>query len=240
MTFVLTLTSVCTHSGNPVRPVRPFRDIVDKISSEGAFFAMETIEYSYFPTRREWRKWLEKNHAKATEAWVLRYKKGSSMPSITYEEALEEALCYGWIDGRMRGVDSEKSIVRFSPRRPKSIWSKVNKDKAKSLIAEGKMTAAGMAKIEAAKKSGAWDNAYVLKVAQDVPADLQEALSRNKKADSNFRKFPPSRRNGYIYYLSSAKTPVTRQKRIAEVIERSMVLKQPKPQPGEKWWQVKR
>jgi uncharacterized protein YdeI (YjbR/CyaY-like superfamily) len=201
---------------------------------------METINHLYFRTRCEWRKWLEKNHAEATEAWVLRYKKGGGTPSITYEEALEEALCYGWIDGKIRGVDSEKSAVRFSPRKPKSVWSKVNKDKAEKLIADGKMTAAGMVKIEAAKKGGAWDNAYVLKVAQEIPADLKESLSRNRKAEANFRKFPPSRRNGYIYYLNSAKTPATRQKRIVEIIERSMALNRPKPQPGEKWWQVRR
>jgi uncharacterized protein YdeI (YjbR/CyaY-like superfamily) len=201
---------------------------------------METINYLYFPTRREWRKWLQQNQARATEAWVLRYKKASGITSITYEEALEEALCYGWIDGRVRGVDGEKSAVRFSPRKPKSNWSKVNKDRAEKLIAEGKMAAAGMAKIDAAKKSGAWESAYVLKVAQEIPSDLQEALSRNKEAEANFRKFPPSRRNAYIYYLNAAKTPATRQKRITEVIERSIVLKQPKPQPGEKWWQVKK
>jgi uncharacterized protein YdeI (YjbR/CyaY-like superfamily) len=201
---------------------------------------METADYLYFPTRRAWRRWLEKHHGKAAEAWVLRYKKGSSTPSLSYLEALEEALCYGWIDGRMRGVDSEKSAVRFSPRRPGSIWSKVNKDKAEKLIAEGRMTAAGMAKIEAAKKTGAWDRASVLKVAQEIPADLREALSGNKAAEENFSKFPPSRRNGYIYYVNDAKAPATRRKRIAEVVERSMVLKQPKPRPGEKWWRVKR
>ena len=201
---------------------------------------MEIQNALYFPTRREWRKWLEKNHAKETEAWVLRYKKDSGKSSVTYEEALEEALCYGWIDGRMRGVDSEKSAVRFSPRKAKSRWSKVNKDKAEKMIAEGKMTAAGMTKIEDARESGAWASAYVLKEAQEIPADLQKALQQNKEIWSNFQKFPPSRRNGYIYWLDDAKTPATRQKRIAEIIDRSAVLKQPKPKPGEKWWQVRR
>lgn len=195
----------------------------------------------YFPTRGEWRRWLEKNHAKETEAWVLRYnKKNSGTLSVTYEEALEEALCFGWIDGRMRGVDSEKSAVRFSPRKDKSVWSRVNKDKAERLIKEGKMTPAGLAKIEAAKKSGAWDNTRALKVAQEIPADLQEALRKNLEAWDNFQKFPSSRRNGYIFYVNDAKTPATRQKRIADVVSFSMVLKQPKPQPGEKWWQVRR
>lgn len=199
---------------------------------------MEIANPLYFQTRRDWRQWLERNHARETEAWVLRYKKDSGKQSITYNEALEEALCYGWIDGRMKGIDSEKSAVRFSPRKPKSIWSKVNKDKAEKLITEGKMTPAGMEKIEAAKKSGAWDNAYVLKVAQDIPADLQEALSKNKEAKANFQKFSPSRRNGYIYYLADAKTTATRQKRIADIIALSLQPKQPKPQPGEKWWQL--
>jgi uncharacterized protein YdeI (YjbR/CyaY-like superfamily) len=116
----------------------------------------------------------------------------------------------------------------------------VNKDKAEKLIKEGKMTAAGMAKIEEAKKNGAWDNAYVLKVAQEIPADLQEVLKKTPEAWDNFQRFPPSRRNGYIYYLNDAKTPATRQKRIADVVSFSMVLKQPKPQPGEKWWQIRR
>src|SRR3989337_1232966 len=123
---------------------------------------MEVSDALYFKNRREWRKWLERHHAKETEAWVLRYKKDSGKPSVTYEEALDEALCYGWIDGRMKGVDAEKSAVRFSPRKVRSRWSKVNKDKAERLISEGKMTAAGLAKIEEARQSGAWANAYVL------------------------------------------------------------------------------
>lgn len=199
---------------------------------------MESDNYLYFPTRREWRKWLEKNHAGETEAWVLRYKKDSGKPSVSYDDALDEALCFGWIDGRMKGVDSEKSAVRFSPRKPKSRWSKVNKEKAEKLITEGKMTEAGMATIKEAKKSGAWAKAYVLKETQEIPADLREALSKNKESENNFRKFPPSRRNAYIYWLDDAKTSATRQKRIIEVVARSMILKQPKPEPGEKWWRV--
>jgi uncharacterized protein YdeI (YjbR/CyaY-like superfamily) len=140
----------------------------------------------------------------------------------------------------MRGVDSEKSAVRFSPRNAKSRWSRVNKDKAEKLIAKGKMTPAGLAAIEEAKKSGNWDKAYVLRVPQQIPADLQEALQKNEEIWSNFQKFPPSRRNAYIYWLDDAKTSATRQKRIAEIIDRSAILKQPRPQPGEKWWQVRR
>jgi uncharacterized protein YdeI (YjbR/CyaY-like superfamily) len=116
----------------------------------------------------------------------------------------------------------------------------VIEDGAERLIAGGKMTAAGLAKIKAAKKSGAWEKAYILNIAQELPPDLKKALSRCKEAMANFLKFPPSRRNACIYYLNDAKTPATRQKRIAEIIERSMLLKHPKPQPGKKWWQIKR
>ena len=197
---------------------------------------MEISNPLYFPTRREWRKWLERNHAKETEAWVLRYKKDSGKPSVNYEEALNEALCYGWIDGRMKSIDAEKSAVRFSPRKARSRWSKVNKDKAEKLISEGKMTAAGLAKIEEARQSGAWANAYVLNEKQEIPADLQEALLKDKAAGENFQSFPPSRRNAYIYWLNDAKTPATRQRRIAEVVTRSAMPKRPRPKPGEKWW----
>ncbi|OGO22882.1 MAG: hypothetical protein A2Z28_02770 [Chloroflexi bacterium RBG_16_51_9] len=197
---------------------------------------MEVEDALYFPNRPAWQKWLEKHHDKEKDVWLLRYKKDSGKPSVSYEDALEEALCFGWIDGKIKGIDNEKSGLRFSPRKARSRWSKVNRDKAEKLIAEGRMTAAGLAKIEEAKKSGAWDNAYVLREKQEIPADLEEALSKNKVAWDNFHSFPPSRRNPYIYWLNEAKTPATRQRRIAEVVTRSAMPKRPRPKQGEKWW----
>jgi len=206
----------------------------------GYYWGMEVENALYFPNRPQWRKWLEQNHDKANDVWILRYRKDSSKPAISYEEALEEALCFGWIDGKVKGIDNEKSGLRFSPRKAKSRWSMVNREKAERLMKEGKMTPSGLAAIEAAKKSGAWENAYVLDKAIDIPADLEEALAQNKLADAAFRSLPPSRRNAYIYHLDDAKTPETRQKRIGEVIRIAMQPKQPKPQPGEKWWQIPR
>lgn len=201
---------------------------------------MEIDNPLYCPSRLEWRKWLEQNHAKEKEVWILRYRKDSGKPSVSYNDAVEEALCFGWIDGKVKGIDSEKSGLRFSPRKARSSWSKINKDKAEKMIKEGKMTAAGLVKIEEAKKSGAWVNAYVLREAQDIPDDLKEALAGNKEAWNNFQSFAPSHRNAYIYWLNDAKTPETRQRRIAEVVTRSAMPKQPRPEPGEKWWQVRR
>lgn len=188
---------------------------------------MEITNALYFPNRREWRRWLAQNHDKETEAWVLRYKKNSGKPSVSYEEALEEALCFGWIDGRMRGVDSEKSAVRFSPRKAKSRWSKVNKDKAEKLIEQGKMVPAGLAKIEEAKKGSNWDNAYSTRMIEGIPPDLEEALSANQEAWKNFQRFATGYRNTYIYWVNDAKTSETRKRRIAEVVARSAINKKP-------------
>ena len=110
----------------------------------------------YCASRREWRKWLERNHDKENEVWLERYKKSSGTTSVSYLEALEEAISFGWIDGKVKGIDSTKSAIRFSPRRPDSIWSKGNKDRAEKLIKEGKVTPAGLAAVESARKRGHW------------------------------------------------------------------------------------
>src|SRR3972149_6842154 len=132
---------------------------------------MEVEDALYFPNRPAWQKWLEKHHDKEKDVWLLRYKKDSGKPSVSYEDALEEALCFGWIDGKVKGIDNEKSGLRFSPRKAKSRWSKTNKDKAERLIREGRMTPAGLAKIEEAKKGGVWDSAYVTHQSEmEIPA----------------------------------------------------------------------
>ncbi len=201
---------------------------------------MEIDNPLYCAGQPEWHKWLEQNHAKEKAVWLLRYKKDSATPSVTYTEALEEALCFGWIDGKVKGIDKEKSAIRFSPRKPKSLWSKTNKDKAEKLIQEGRMTPAGLAKIEEARKSGNWDNAYASGQPQEIPADLTRALEKNKEAWNSFLGFSDSHKNAYIFWINDAKTPVTRQKRIADVVVRAAMPKQPKPEPGEKWWRTRR
>ena len=174
-----------------------------------------------FKDTQEWRHWLEQNHRKAKEARVAIYKKRSKLPGLRYEEALEEALCFGWIDGIMKSIDQDRFVLRFSPRKANSIWSRRNKDKAEQLVAQGRMTTAGLSRIDEAKKNGSWDAAYTNKTREEIPPDLEKALMKNPTARKNFQRFANSYRNMYIGWINGAKTEKTRKKRITEVIERS-------------------
>jgi uncharacterized protein YdeI (YjbR/CyaY-like superfamily) len=174
-----------------------------------------------FEDKTKWRKWLEQNHDKAREALLLHYKKGSKKHSVSHLEAIEEALSFGWIDSILKRVDDESFMLKYTPRKPNSVWSKVNKDKAEQLIAQGKMTVAGMKAIKEATKNGNWDNAYTSLIKETLPSDLKQALMKNKKAWYNFQKFATTYRNMYTGWLNSARTEATRQKRIAEILYRS-------------------
>ena len=180
-----------------------------------------------FENSAEWRKWLEKNADSAGEAWLVQYKKHSGKVSLSYEDAVLEALCFGWIDGKLKSIDKDKFIIRYSPRKAGSVWYKVNKDKAERMIAAGRMTAAGLAKIAEAKKSGFWDAAYTNKTRDEIPSDLKQGLTEDSKAWNNFEKFANSYRNMYIGWVTGAKTEATRKKRIAEVVHRSALNKKP-------------
>jgi uncharacterized protein YdeI (YjbR/CyaY-like superfamily) len=188
---------------------------------------VELSEALDFKDSQEWYRWLEQNHDKETEAWLVIYKKRSKQTGLQYDEALVEALCFGWIDGKMRSIDDHKFILRFSLRKAKSIWSKINKEKAELLISQGKMTEAGFAKIEEAKKNGLWEEAYTNRKKDIIPADLENALSENKTAWINFHNFANSYRNMYIGWVTNAKTDDTRKRRIAEVVTRSTLNKKP-------------
>lgn len=188
---------------------------------------MEFENAIYFKDKADWRQWLEKNHADSNEVWILHYKKSSGTPSVSIAEAGEEAICFGWIDSKMKSIDAEKFILKYSPRRPKSAWSKVNRQRAERMIASGKMTAAGLAAIEAAKKNGFWDAAYAKAVRDEMPLDLKEALEFNPLALKNFEGFAGSYRNTYIRWVAGAKTETTRKKRIAEVVSRSILNRKP-------------
>ena len=177
----------------------------------------------YFRQRNEWRNWLIKNHNKGSPVWLLFHRKSSCKESINLEEAVEEALCFGWIDGKLRKVDHERFIVRFSIRKSSSVWSKINKERAEKLIEAGKMTSAGMSKIQAAKESGSWDNAYTNKKKDPTPPDLEEALMNNKEAWVNFQNFANSYKNMYIGWINAAKTGDTRNRRIKKVVEQSFI-----------------
>jgi uncharacterized protein YdeI (YjbR/CyaY-like superfamily) len=188
---------------------------------------METENAVHFSNSEEWRRWLEQNHDKEKEAWLIHYKKNSGKHTVSYLDALEEALCFGWIDGKLKGIDEDKFALRYSPRKDKSIWSKVNKEKAEKLIALGRMTAAGLKKIEEAKNNGFWDKAYTNKEVEEIPADLEEALSVNESARENFHRFANSYSNMYIGWVNNAQTGETRKRRIMEVVKRSALNKKP-------------
>jgi uncharacterized protein YdeI (YjbR/CyaY-like superfamily) len=180
-----------------------------------------------FTDRRQWRIWLQQNHQREKEIWLVHYKKASGKTSVSYGEALEEALCFGWIDSLMRSIDEEKYILKYSPRKKTSVWSQQNKKKAEILIKQGKMTDAGLAKIEEARANGLWQAAYTNRQRDNLPEDLKVALSEDIKAWNNFHKFANSYWNTYIGWVNGAKTELTRKRRIAEVIKRSSNNKKP-------------
>ncbi len=172
-----------------------------------------------FEGRDEWRTWLVENHAAATEIWLIVRKKHAGKAGLTYPEALEEALCFGWIDGILKRIDDEKHAIRFSPRRSNSIWSEHNKKRVRKLIEEGRMTDAGLAKVQEAKANGQWDKAAQREDVTVVPAELTEALAGNERARRNFERLAPSYRRQFIYWVAVAKRDETRRKRIEETID---------------------
>ncbi len=174
-----------------------------------------------FKNRDEWRKWLENNYRTEKEVWLFHYKKHVGKIGIQLEEAVEEALCFGWIDGKLRKVDDERFMLRYSPRKPDSVWSRLNREKVETLIAAGKMTAAGLSIIEEAKKRGSWDQAYTNLKRDRIPANLRKALAQDKTALDNFQRFANSYRNMYIQWVKSAKTAKTRKGRIEKVVKQA-------------------
>jgi uncharacterized protein YdeI (YjbR/CyaY-like superfamily) len=165
-------------------------------------------------TRARWRAWLAKNHEHGEGVWLVLGKKSAKTRRLTYDEAVEEALCFGWIDSRSRSLDDERTMVWMSPRSVKSNWSKSNKDRVERMVAAGRMAAAGLALVEAAKKSGTW-SALDKVDALLLPKDLAAAL-RAAKGYQNFIAFPPGSRRNVLAWIESAKKPQTRAKRIAE------------------------
>lgn len=179
---------------------------------------METI---YCKNQDEWRTWLEKNHNIIKEIWLVYYKKHTKKPTVLYNEAVEEALCFGWIDSIIKSIDEETYMQKYTPRNDKSMWSLVNKKRVEKLIQEKKMTKAGLEKIEAAKKNGKWEKTNTPKDKLIMPENLFLALLKNPTALSNFENFSPSNRQIYIGWILSAKREETIQKRIDIVVQRS-------------------
>jgi len=166
-------------------------------------------------TRDEWRAWLEQNHTRAEGIWLITYKQSSGKPRVTYDESVEEALCFGWIDSKSRALDDERSMLWFAPRKRRTGWSKLNKERIARLIDAGLMAEAGLAKVEAARQDGSW-NASDAVEALEIPADLAAALGSYPAARAHFEAFPRSVKRSILEWIAAAKTPATRAKRIEE------------------------
>lgn len=167
-------------------------------------------------SRAEWRAWLEANHMSKDSIWLVFPRKGAGETWLSYDAIVEEALCFGWVDSLPRALDERRSMLRVSPRKPKSAWSAVNKQRIDRLVEAGLMRPAGQAMVDLAKRTGTWD---ALNQASQltIPDDLAVALATTPPADRHFAGFPPSVRRGILEWLQSAKRPETRAKRIAEI-----------------------
>jgi uncharacterized protein YdeI (YjbR/CyaY-like superfamily) len=168
-------------------------------------------------SRAEWRRWLEANHASARGVWLVSYKARAGKPRLPYEDIVEEALCFGWIDSREKSLDADRLLLAMTPRKKGSAWARSNKERVERLIAQGRMTPAGMATIEAAKADGSWTALDAVE-ALEVPTDLAEALAASPVASANFDAFPASARRMILWWIVSAKRPETRARRIEDTV----------------------
>ena len=174
-------------------------------------------ETFYAASRRQWRQWLQKNHVKKQCIWLIMYKKDAGVPTLSWTEAVEEALCFGWIDSTRRPLDNEKFIQYYCKRKPKSVWSKINKDKVKQLIEQGLMTEAGLKSIQIAKKNGSWaalNDVESLK----IPADLESKFKSQPGSKARFLSLSRSVKKAMLFRLMHAKRPETRIKRLDEIM----------------------
>jgi uncharacterized protein YdeI (YjbR/CyaY-like superfamily) len=180
---------------------------------------MKITEMLYVKNRQTWRQWLRKYHKTKKEIWLVYYKKHSKKPRIPYDDAVEEALCFGWIDSTVKRLDDEKYVQKYTPRRSGSIWSNTNILRAERMIRQRKMTKAGLVMYNETKmKKTRTVRAPIVAQRLKVPPDLRAALEKNKKAAQHFKAFAPSYRKMYIWYIVSAKKPETRQRRIKKVV----------------------
>lgn len=171
-----------------------------------------------FPRQKSWELWLKKNHDCSAGVWLRIAKKSSSSPSVTYAEALETALCFGWIDGQKRADSEQAWLQKFTPRGKKSIWSKINRNKALVLIESGKMQSAGLREIERAKQDGRWEAAYDSARTSAVPTDLQAALNKNAEAREFFATLNGANRYAVLFRIQTAKKPETRARKIEQFV----------------------
>lgn len=177
----------------------------------------DQLESIYASDRKTWREWLANNHLTERGIWLIYYKVKSGKPSVKYSEAVKEALCFGWIDSKVKSLDGDRYQQIFTPRKPKSVWSKLNKQYIEELIEQGLMTTVGLEKIEAAKQDGSWYSLDAIE-ALIIPPDLKQALEVNQTAKLNFEAFSNSLKKNILFWVDSAKRPETRLKRIEQTI----------------------
>jgi uncharacterized protein YdeI (YjbR/CyaY-like superfamily) len=168
-------------------------------------------------TRAEWRSWLEENHDRSPGVWLVQWRTATGRSRLTYEDAIEEALCFGWIDSLARRLDDERSMITMTPRRPKGVWSRSNKERVERLLAGGRMAEAGLRAIEVAKGNGAW-TALDDVDAMVVPDDLAAELAENPAAQAHFEAFTVSAKKMILQWVKTAKRDETRRRRIAETV----------------------
>jgi uncharacterized protein YdeI (YjbR/CyaY-like superfamily) len=171
-----------------------------------------------FASQRKWEEWLEKNHKTSKGLWLKLAKKGTEIDSVTYAEALDVALCYGWIDGQKGSFDDTYWLQKFTPRTPRSKWSKVNRDKVTALVKDKRMKPAGLAAVEQAKADGRWDAAYDSQSKAFIPEDLQKEFDKNPAAAEFFATLDSANRYAVLYRVQDAKKPETRARRIEKLV----------------------
>ena len=179
--------------------------------------SLDQLERYYARSRDEWREWLKKNYQTSPGIWFIYYKKGTEERAMSYEDAVEEALSFGWIDSKVKTLDKKRYMQVFTPRKPGSTWSKLNKNRVKKLTKQGLMTPAGLEKVESAKKDGSWN---MLSDVEDLilPDDLKNDLAADEKAEKNFQQYNDSTKKQMLWWIVSAKRSETRERRLKKVL----------------------
>ncbi|MGZ4893579.1 MAG: YdeI/OmpD-associated family protein [Halobacteriota archaeon] len=188
--------------------------------------SLEKTDHYYVADRAAWRVWLKRNHAASHSVWLVYDKAAAGKRRLSYDDIVDEAVSFGWIDSRSRSLNAERAMLYLSPRKRKSFWARSNKERVARLVKQGLMTDAGLAVVEAAKMDGSWDVSDAVEQLS-IPSDLEAALVENEAARQNFAEFSPSNKKQLLWYVASAKHSETRQKRIARVVNSAVQNKNP-------------
>jgi uncharacterized protein YdeI (YjbR/CyaY-like superfamily) len=176
------------------------------------------MEQVYVKTRAAWRRWLARNHLRSAGIWLVFFRKHAGEPTLIYEDAVAEALCFGWIDSIIKKLDEDRYLRKFTPRRAESRWSATNRERVETLVRQGLMTESGMALVEAAKAAGLWDEPDRQGLSFDMPVELERALKKNRSARKFFEQLAPSYRKQFVGWIATAKRRDTRERRVREAV----------------------